>query len=313
LAVNLTAVGGPATVTSVGFELLGTAPLSDIGSLTLLDATGTPLGQRTPVGRTVSFSFSSVAMPADSTTSWTLAASISGTDGTTLGARIAGPYDVGVGNAVVTLATSGSGERLGYIGAIPAGHVVDGAFRDWTNDLNDTANEPTTGGNPSVDIGRFAALFGAANVTFHVALHGPAFAGTVLTRRPNAVPSGGPQPLADRDRDTVPDSIDPYPDDFNNDGIPDVSAGGDVDGDGARDYTDGGTDQWLNTSLPMTFPNPYAGRNVSVYIGPQVAPVPPPPMIGTDEMRLFVDADNVSATGYFIAGIGADYLIDVQG
>jgi len=98
--------------------------------------------------------------------------------------------------------------------------------------------------------------------------------------------------------------------DFNNDGIPDAQTNGDYDGDGIIDYGfPGGTDYWLNTTLPASFPAPYAGLNVSVYIGPTYRP----PLLGEDVLRVFVDVDNSTASGYAIGGIGADRLIEIRG
>src|SRR2546422_1002566 len=119
-----------------------------------------------------------------------------------------------------------------------------------------------------------------------------------------SIPSGPPpasQPPADTDRDTVPDISDPMPLDFNNDGTPDAQTNGDYDGDGITDYGfPGGTDYWLNTTIPNTFPVPYAGRAVSVYIGPTKSPPAP----GEDVLRLFLDVDNSTWSGYSIGGIG---------
>src|SRR3989449_1150408 len=98
--------------------------------------------------------------------------------------------------------------------------------------------------------------------------------------------------------------------DFNNDGTPDAQTNGDYDGDGITDYGfPGGTDYWLNTTIPNTFPVPYAGRAVSVYIGPTKSPPAP----GEDVLRLFLDVDNSTWSGYSIGGIGADRLIEIRG
>src|SRR3989449_7145487 len=91
--------------------------------------------------------------------------------------------------------------------------------------------------------------------------------------------------------------------DFNNDGTPDAQTNGDYDGDGITDYGfPGGTDYWLNTTIPNTFPVPYAGRAVSVYIGPTKSPPAP----GEDVLRLFLDVDNSTWSGYSIGGVGAE-------
>ncbi len=133
--------------------------------------------------------------------------------------------------------------------------------------------------------------------------------GTAVPEPAKPVPPSSP-PAADSDRDTVPDALDPMPFDFNNDGVPDAQTSGDYDGDGLIDYgLPGGTDYWLNTTLPNTFPAPYAGRFVSVYIGPTNRP----PLLGEDVLRMFLDMDNSTFSGYAIGGVGADRLVEIRG
>src|SRR5439155_25354738 len=103
---------------------------------------------------------------------------------------------------------------------------------------------------------------------FMVQTVGTVLNGTLVPQT-NKAYSGNASAPPDTDRDGVPDSVDPMPYDFNNDGILDAQTNCDVDGDGITDYgCPGGTDYWLNTTIPSTFPAPYAGRTVSVYIGP---------------------------------------------
>jgi len=309
LTLELTAVDVSAAVAGLTVDLVGTAPLSAVSLLQVLDGTGTPLAQRVPVGASVAFAFPAVTLAPGVPQTWTIVASVSGSSGQTLGAELPEPSAVQAGSAAVTLSTISSGDRLGYLGQTPASPIVDGAFAEWTGDFSDGAGEATIFGNPSIDLTRFGAIPGAANLTFHVSVRGPAFAGTVLTTQPPTTVVPGPG-APDRDRDTVPDDgSDLFPDDFDNDGTPDAQEGGDHDSDGITDYPFGGPDYWLNTTIPGSFVPPYAGRNVSVYVGPTYLP----PVIGEDRVRLFVDADNVSATGYYIQGIGADYLIQITG
>src|SRR5207245_10370727 len=89
LQVDLTAVGGPAAIGSLTIDILGTAPLSDIASLQLVDATGTPPAQRTPIGRPVTFTFPAETIAVGTTAAWTVSASVSGSSHGTLGASVA--------------------------------------------------------------------------------------------------------------------------------------------------------------------------------------------------------------------------------
>src|SRR3990170_1874104 len=91
------------------------------------------------------------------------------------------PEAVSSGAAIVTLQTVGGDEPLGYVGVVPAVPLIDGAFAEWSGESADAIGEPGTGGNPSVDVAGIGAVVGAANLTFHVRLQGPAFAGIVIT------------------------------------------------------------------------------------------------------------------------------------
>src|SRR3989442_12061063 len=157
-----------------------------------------------------------------------------------------------------------------------------------------------------LDISRYAFAGSGGNVSFMVQTVGTVLNGTLVPQASKAY-SGNASAPPDTDRDGVPDSVDPFPYDFNNDGIPDVQTNCDVDGDGITDYGClGGTDYWLNTTIPNTFPAPYAGQTVSVYIGPVQRPVD----LGEDIARFYLDRDGSPATGYSIGGIGADYLLE---
>src|SRR3989442_282157 len=162
--------------------------------------------------------------------------------------------------------------------------------------------------NPAMDLVRCGSRKVNATTSLYADVPGGILGGTPVPQARRPTPPPGPPPANDTDRDGVPDSVDPFPYDFNNDGIPDAAANGDYDGDGLTDYGfPGGTDYWLNTTIPNTFPAPYAGRSVSVYIGPTNKP----PVIGDDVLRVFLDLDNSTGTGYSIGGIGADRLVQL--
>jgi hypothetical protein len=93
----------------------------------------------------------------------------------------------------------------------------------------------------------------------------------------------------DADGDTMNNSVDPFPLDFNNDGIPDTDTWGthnngygpDVDSDGWTDYPYGNDpwykqDCWLNTTIPHhpPFPKDAWDRNACIYIGPTCSTIP---------------------------------------
>src|SRR5438552_5324009 len=164
--------------------------------------------------------------------------------------------------------------------------------------------------NTAIDLVRFGSRKVNATTYLYADVTGRILAGTPVPQAPRPTPPPGPPPANDTDRDGVPDSVGPFPNDFNNDGIPDAATNGDYDGDGLIDYGfPGGTDYWLNTTIPANFPAPYAGRFVSVYIGLVQRPV----VRGNDVARFYLDLDGSSATGYAAGSIGADYLVEIQG
>jgi len=307
LALEISAMDRPVGIQGVTVELLGTAPLSAISGITLTDGLGVPLAQRSAVSRQVRFSFPLVTVPSGSTVSWTVTAAISGVGQQTLGALVPSADALEAVGAIVTLTVVPTADPLGYVGGPPSTTAIDGGYAEWTNAGTDGAGESTTRGRLSVDLDRFAVSTGPTSFAFYLRLHGPAFAGTVLPTEPGSFRPTMWNP--DRDRDTVPDAVDPFPDDFDNDGVVDTLEGGDQDGDGIQDYTYGGPDLLLNTTIPATFPVPYAGRPVGVYIGPTSEP----PAIGEDTLRIYVDTDNGTDTGYVFAGLGADVLVEIVG
>ena len=307
LTLGITAEDGPIEISGITVDLLGTVSISAVGSLTLVSGIGVPLAQRIPVSRQIPFTFPAVTLNSGDVDTWTVVGAVVGSGGETLGVRVASPRSIDAGSAVVTLTTVATLDPLGYTGGLPAAPAIDGGFAEWASAAADATGETTTRGNPSVDLSRFAVVAGQNSFAFYARLQGPAFAGTVLPTAPVSVGATGTPP--DRDRDSVPNEVDLFPDDFDNDGVPDLEEGGDQDGDGLVDHTYGGPDLFLNTTIPPTFPAPYAGNPVSVYIGPSTEP----PAIGEDTLRLYVDTDNVTGTGFSVAGLGADVLIEIAG
>jgi uncharacterized repeat protein (TIGR01451 family) len=203
-----------------------------------------------------------------------------------------------------------------YLEAAPS-VTIDGAFGDWIsiNRVPDGDGDVVPSGqatawiNENVDLRSYAVDVGT-DVSFYMNVDGKMLGGVdVPTTRQRPTPA----PIViDSDRDSVPDDYDFYDFDFNNDAIPDIQTGNDVDGDGLLDYPLG-TDYWLNTTIPSDFHVDYANRNVSKFIGPLIAPV----LMGLDTLSIYLDADNDSATGFpmFLGSqpYGMEYLLAVSG
>ena len=202
---------------------------------------------------------------------------------------------------------------LAYLGTAPTTLRVDGAFGDWsgrshgTDLLGDAINASGSSVyNPNVDLLATAVDLGA-NFTAYARVDGRILGGEDIPLARVRAP--GVAPL-DSDRDGVPDSVElslsnpGLANDFNNDGVLD-NATGDVDADGLIDYP-AGSDLWLNTTIPSWYPAPFAGRNVTRYIGP----IAPEVLEGVDVLYAYVDADNSTATGLLSDVAGSRYGFD---
>jgi hypothetical protein len=302
LRVDITSYAGPSSFSSLRATVVGTAPPTSVASVRLVDATGGTLHQTSAVSREITFPFPSRSLAIGQTETLYLRADVAGSTGETLGLTIAAPGDV-VANAVVTVRQRPSPRNVGYVGFVPMTPVVDGGFAEWTN----TSADPSEiGRRPEVDLRGYGALRDATSLYLFTEVGGRGFAGVIVPQVNGLVvtPSGVP----DSDRDTVPDGNDPFPLDFNNDGTGDAGSAGDVDGDGMADYPFGG-DWYLNTTIPATFPPPYANRAVSLFIGPAARP----PLYGEDVARVFIDSDDNASTGFLVNVLGADFLTEIRG
>ena len=305
-SLDLTAYAASVTYSEIRVSLTGTALPSSLGAIRLVDSGGTTIQERVPLTQDVTFQFLPRTVGPGTSESLFLRADIVGATGETLGVTVDQPADILAPSSFVTVVQGPTVRTVGYLGSVPSGHRVDGAFSDWTNVSVDTLDP---GRRSDVDLRGYGLERTASTFEVFVAVEGRAFQGVIVPEENQMAAGGPPFPgFADSDRDTVPDVDDPMPFDFNNDGTADAVSGSDYDGDGTVDYPTG-PDLYLNTTIPGTFPPAYANRLVSLYIGPSLRPV----VYGEDVARVFLDADNSAATGFRIDVIGADYLLEFRG
>src|SRR5213596_961392 len=309
LRLTLTVHGQPVSLNSLQVEIAGTAPTNVATSLRLTDGTNL-LAQAAPTSPNVRFSFAPIQIAVDGPTTLFVVGDFASTTGDTFGVRLPGTHPFGVDGGVVALHENPGPRALGYLGVNPATPRVDGGFDEWTAASADPTNDATPRANPNIDLTHYGGLHSGTATFLYAEVSGRILGGTPTPANPQQAPLQNSTSLADTDRDGVPDAVDPMPYDFNNDGILDAQTNCDVDGDGIIDYgCSGGTDYWLNTTIPGSFPAPYAGRIVSVYIGPDNRPS----TLGEDLVRIFLDIDNSTFSGYSIGGIGADRLVEFRG
>jgi len=289
---------------SITVRLTGTAGFSVATVVRLRDGLGGLLRQVTPTTEILRMDTGPRSLEAGSSETLVVSADVSGSGGGTLGATVARADDVTISGGAVTVRDVSAPRSVGYVGIVPSGIRIDGGFADWTNPALDASE---VGRLPDVDLQEYAFSVDAGSAALYLSVAGRAFNGTLVPAENAEVPSLVPAP-ADSDRDTVPDAQDPFPIDFNNDGIIDAATTSDYDGDAIQDYP-AGSDWYLNTTVPSNFPPPYANQTVSLFIGPTSRPQ----VLGEDVWRVFFDADNNSATGFRVNVLGADYLAEIRG
>ena len=309
LALRLRSSHGPANVSSLKVTAMGTFPTSDLDAATLRDPSQAIVATAGRYQTGFTFVFSPVFAVSETETILRLSARTNNSATGTLGFAIATDADFHAAGSTVSLSTISADRDLAYVGTAPLGIVIDGAFGDWPAPLPDGTGEVTTQGNENIDIAAYDSVRTGTGVAVYMKAVGRVLNGALVPAQNPQAPRVAP---LDSDRDGVPDSADPYPHDFNNDGVPDASSvlpdgRPDVDRDGVADYPSG-PDLWLNTTIPASFPAPYAGRFMSVYIGPVQRAVTQ----GDDTLRVYIDSDGNASTGY-ATSVGADWMVEIRG
>ena len=308
LNIELSATNRQVTLSSIDVEVKGSIQSSEISSLKLMDSQNQLLDQVIFFANPVTFEFDPLVIEESSSVSLVVRADIAGGGGKTIGAEIPSSSSLGIEDAAATLTYVSSLHDLAYVSSVPQQVTIDGGFADWANCTNlDETGEASTQGDSNIDIGCFDNSVSQGNLFAYFDVTGKILAGTDIPRRSPTIRQLVPS-MQDSDRDTVPDQYDTFPNDFNNDGTPDLQQLNDLDGDGTGDYPYG-LDYWLNTTIPSGFPAPYADRSISRYIGP----IQKPELVGEDVARIYIDADNSTTTGYYVQDTGSDFMIEIRG
>jgi hypothetical protein len=295
------------TVQSIRVRLIGTAGKDDIATVELKSSNGDTVSTAQVSATEAVFDSVNVEIQKDQEVQMSIDVQAVSASGRTLGLEMLSSSDVVTDNGAATIATTAAEQKVGYIATAPSGVMIDGAFADWSGMESDGLDEPSTGGNKDIDIARYANHTDGSDLSFFLEVDGDMAEGHPIPVRNHAIPEYTPGP-PDSDRDTVPDSVDTWPYDFNNDGTLDVDEDGDIDGDGEPDYP-GGSDEILETTIPASYPLPYRGTTVRLFIGEILKPV----LEGADIARAYIDSDDDDTTGYSISKIGADHVLEIMG
>jgi len=314
LTINARALAAKIEMNSLTIHLTGNAAPTEISRLRIL-ASGTELDSiNSPQSKTLTFTFGTVEIDEDETTVFSIDASVGSPTGNTLGVKVSYSSDFGLSSGVASLLTTFPEGSMNYVGPADTDNIkVDGGFSDWTDLEEDQSDVNDTVRSANINIAEFATVRVQRalpsikeDAFFYVEVTGMVAGGSL-------VPYKSPGPIkeyvhvVDSDNDTAPDSLDDFPYDFNNDGIPDADTNFDFDADGTQDYPTG-SDLFLETVLPSSFPFPYGGRTVKVYIGPRTVPA----ITGEDYMNIYIDIDG-DVGGFAVGPIFADRLLLIRG
>jgi photosystem II stability/assembly factor-like uncharacterized protein len=314
LELSMTSIRGKVKVDAIETEAVGTAHSSEISRVRVKDGEGNVISEKLFDGSSMRFEFKPIMIRQGQIETLSVHADVVGDSGRTFGLKMSHSRSVSSSNAGVTVRNLHTTNDFAYIGHQNPDMEIDGAFRDWDGLLKgDDVREPRTNGDRDIDIDGYSSVKSGDNAFFYLSVVGNIMTGCSAPQGSRRFVDGGPESVRDTDRDRVPDPHDRigsigYSKDFNNDGTPDGLENGDIDGDGFLDYP-AGPDEWLNTTIPTGFPEPYAGMQVSLFIGK----VERPPVRGEDLVRIFVDTDQTDSTGYSHRSLGAEYLVEIRG
>lgn len=309
LNIELYAYNKDVTLSSLQVEILGSVQSSEVNSLELYTEQSQLLDQVIFLGNPVTFEFDPVTIEKDGSTSLDVRADLAGSAGNTIGAVVPSSSSIGVDEDAATITYISSIRDLGYVGQVPSGTIIDGGFLDWANCSNfDDTGELSLQGDTNIDMSCYDDAVSGSTLFVYYDVLGRMMAGTNVPSRSPTLRQQVSPGIIDSDKDTVPDEHDIHRLDFNNDGISDGQTPLDLDDDGVNDHPYG-LDYWLNTTIPASYPPPYAGRNVTRYIGPVEKPV----VVGEDVARIYIDTDNSTLTGYSGFDIGSEYMVEIRG
>ncbi len=194
LELTLRTSGGSAVLTGLRVVATGTYPVVSLNSASLTDPDnpGTPVATASTYAN--GFTFDLGAGLTASATERTLQvlfnvdAAVPGT----LGAIVEKDSDLHVQGAGAYLTTVPAARDRAYVGAVPAGVVVDGAYAEWPNPAMDPAGDTAPGGDPDIDITAYDSIRSAATVGVYAEVAGRALRGSLVPARNPALVPGEP-------------------------------------------------------------------------------------------------------------------------
>ncbi len=177
---TLTAMGGSMAVTSLNVSFQGTFGPNSFSVVDLFDPAGLLLSEQAP-GPFVHFPLGSYVVPANTTQTLTLHATVINSDGSTVGAFVAVPEDVQVAAGGVGMVSPVRGaESLAYVGGAPSGVRIDGGFVDWSNVTSDPVSDVRPVWDSDIDLSAYSFQGYAGSAYFSAQVVGRVLNGTLV-------------------------------------------------------------------------------------------------------------------------------------
>ncbi len=174
------AIGGDVRITGINVTFSGSFGPSSISEVDLVDEAGNPIATGPLVG-TVHFDLSSFVVSNNGTRSLAVRPRVASADGTTIGALIQDIQDVSVVSAgVAFLGPIRVPASLAYIGFVPPGPHVDGAFGEWRNVVSDPIGDVQPRWSKDVDLTGYEFKGSGGSAYFMASVLGTALNGTMV-------------------------------------------------------------------------------------------------------------------------------------
>src|SRR2546425_2500991 len=189
--IQIEAVDGPVSLSALNVTFQGDFQPTSVAAVDLVDEMGNVLSER-PAARTVRFDFGPLALARSETRVLATRAKVGSADGTTIGAFVQSAQDVIVtGGGVSLISPVSAPVSLSYIGTIPAGPRVDGAFGEWKNVTADPIGDVQPVWDRDIDLRAYGFQGYGNNTYFAAAVAGTSLNGTMVPQlNPTVIPAG---------------------------------------------------------------------------------------------------------------------------
>ncbi len=190
--VTMLAVDGTVMVHTVNVTFTGTFGPASISAVDLVDASSGVLSTQ-PIAPLVRFGFSPITLASGDTRTFSVRPHVSSSDGTTVGAFVRDVEDVMVsGGGVALVGPRTTPSALAYVGVVPSGPRIDGAFGEWSNVTRDPVGNVRPVWDRDVDLSAHGFQGYKNDTYFEASVVGTVLNGTMVPAlNPTFIPATG--------------------------------------------------------------------------------------------------------------------------